>query len=190
MTNLTAFQNQLISDLQNEFTKLNPIDSNNDRFSIHTVKQSINDLEAFKESVFSFNRIMAEQLKQDCNKQIEKFNQEFSPVKLIHRDTNSMFDNDYYRKNPSNISRAFYFDGETDCNAWRVAVLFDYETVELDLPYEKYKLNKIKGLSWGLTDWFDRNNGNKITYKTLDEFIQANKTFQHWITDEYKKKTK
>jgi len=188
MTNLTKFQNQLISDLQNEFAKLNPPTSNDGRFSINTLKQSISDLEAFKDSIFKYNRTMALTLEQDFNTQIEKFNKEFSPVKLEIRNHKDIFNNEYSYEYPRNVDLTFYFEGEKDVNLYQGTVIFDIVSVKLELPYDTITFFKIKGLLWSRLGWINRDAANQ--YKSLDEFLQADKNFQAKITNEYKKLTK
>lgn len=188
MTNLTKFQNQLISDLQNEFAKLNPPTSNDGRFSINTLKQSITDLEAFKDSLFEYNRTMALTLEQEFNSQIEKFNEEFSPVKLEVRNYKDIFNDEYSYKYPQNVDLAFYFEGERDTNRYQGKVTFDVVSVKLELPYDTVTLCKIKGLHWSRFGGLNRTETNQ--YKSLDDFLQADKNFQHHITNEYKKLTK
>lgn len=188
MTNLTKFQNQLISDLQNEFAKLNPPTSNDGRFSINALKQSISDLEAFKDSIFKYNRTMALTLEQDFNAQIEKFNEEFSPVKLEIRNHRDIFNDEYTYKCPRNADLAFYFEGERDVNRYQGKVIFNIVSVKLELPYDTITCYKIKGLLWSRLGSLKQTETNQ--YKSLDEFLQADKNFQQHITNQYKELTK
>jgi hypothetical protein len=192
--NLTQFQENLIEELKQEFIKLNPkpVSESSGRFSIQAVKQDIDDTEAFRESVFEHNKAIAQQLQVSFKEQLDKFNTEFSPVGLyLFRATYlfEMFEADYSIRNPHTRDLALYFHGETDVNNWRLHVLYDYESVEIETSCQIIRCNKIKGLLWCWSGWLHRKDTHDL-YATLDDYVQANKSFQQSITATYAKLTK
>jgi len=187
---LTQFQENLIEDLKKEFNKLNPPPKvqTPGRFSLQALKKDLDDTEAFRKSVFDFNAVMARQLEQDFDRQIDEFNKEFSPVQIFARGTGNMFREDYYIKNPRSGNASIYFEGETDVNRHQLNVMYDYEPVEINTHCQVIRLEKIKGLLFHRLGYLHREKCD--SYKTLDEFVQNYKGFQQNITSEYKKLSK
>ncbi len=190
MNNLTQFQENLIEDLKKEFNKLNPPKTETSgRFSLQAVKKDLDDIEAFRKSVFDFNAAMAKQLEQDFFRQIEEFNNEFNPVQLSAKRTEDMFREEYYIQKPRSGNVSIYFDGETDVNRHQLNVMYDYEPVEINTHCQTIRLEKIKGLLFHRLGYLHREKMEYASYKTLDEFVQNYKGFQQNITSEYKKLT-
>ena len=188
--NLTTFQENLIEDLKKEFSKLNPPKvETSSRFSLQAVKKGIDDTEAFRKSVFDFNAVMAKQLEQDFDRQIEEFNNEFSPVEIFARGTENMFREEYYIQNPRSGNASIYFEGETDANRTQLNVMYEYEPVEIKTHCQTIRLEKIKGLLFHRLGYLHREKSEYQSYKTLDDFVQNYKGFQQNITSQYKKLT-
>jgi hypothetical protein len=187
---LTTFQENLIEELKSEFTKLNPpVVQSSGRFSLETVKKDVDDTEAFKKSVWDYNKKMSIMLKESMLKQVEEFNREFFPVNLRYKHLN-MFDyaDDYYLKNPKTAETAFYFNDEYDYT--RFYLLYSYDNVEIKTSCETIQLSKLKGLLWSRRDWLHRNDSGGKFYTTLDEFVQDSQNLQQIITSQYKKLSK
>jgi len=192
MTNLTEFQNNLILDLQKEFTRLNPPAETPGRFSMATLKQNIDSIEAFRKSIYSFNKAMARELKEKFHKQIDEFNKEFDPVNLTYG-TNcvtKMFEDEYYLKNPNNTEISLFFEGDNSSNNGQLYVLFNTAPVSIETSSETIRLYKITSLSWTKRSWIRRNEPIHQKYFTLDEFVQEEKSFQLNIQAKYKHLTK
>lgn len=192
MTNLTEFQNNLILNLQNEFTRLNPPAETPGRFSIATLKQNIDSIEAFRKSIYSFNRAMARELREKFHKQINEFNKEFDPVNLTYLENRvtKMFEEEYYLKNPNNGEVSLYFAGDNGSNNCQLYVLFNTAPVSIETSSETICLYKITSLSWTKRSWLRRDESTHKKYFTLDEFVQEEKSFQVNIQTKYKHLTK
>jgi hypothetical protein len=195
MSYLTTFQDQLLSDLEKEFKKLNSTTPTKGRFTINSVKKDIEEAEAFRKSILEHNRAIAQQLRIEYNFQLNAFNVEFSPVNLaLHRNRSSsgvskMFEDEYAMKNPQNVELALYFEGETDVNNCKLHVLYDYESVEIRTSCDTIRCFKIKGLLWSTRGWVHRHDAGGYFYKTLDNFIQGTENFQRTLTLVYKQLT-
>jgi hypothetical protein len=188
--NLTTFQENLIEDLKKEFSKLNPPKvETSGRFSLKAVKKDLDDIEAFKKSVFDFNAVMVKQLVQDFDRQIDEFNKEFSPVQIFVRGTDRMLLDEYYIQNPHHGDACIYFEGETDINRTQLHVMYDYGRVEINTHCQLIRLYKIKGILFHRLGYLHREKSEYKSYETLDEFVQNSKGFQQNITNEYKKLT-
>lgn len=192
MTNLTEFQNNLILDLQKEFTRLNPPAETPGRFSMATLKQNIDSIEAFKNSIYSFNKAMASELREKFHKQIDEFNKEFDPVNLTYG-TNcvtKMFEDEYYLKNPNSTEISLFFEGDNSSNNGQLYMLFNTAPVSIETSSQVIRLDKITSLSWTKRSWLRRDESTYKKYFTLDEFVQEEKSFQLNIQAKYKHLTK
>lgn len=196
MNNLTEFQKNLILDLQNEFTHLNPPAETLGRFSIATLKQNIDSIEAFRKSIYSFNKAMARELKEKFHKQIGEFNKEFDPVNLTYSDYGlddnviKMFEEEYYLKNPNHGEVSLRFAGDNSSNSVQLYVLFNTAPESIETSSETICLDKITSLSWAKRGWLYRKESTHKKYFTLDEFVQEEKSFQLNIQAKYKHLTK
>jgi hypothetical protein len=192
MSYLTTFQDQLLSDLQKEFKKLNSTTPAKGKFTIDSVKKDIEETEAFRKSILEHNKAIAQQLRIEYNYQLNEFNREFSPVSLaLHWRRSSsgvskMFEDEHTMKNPHSVDLALYFEGEEDVNLHRLHVLYDYEPVEIKTSCDLIRGFKIKGLLWSTRGWVHRHDAGGYFYKTLDNFIQGTENFQRTITLQYK----
>jgi hypothetical protein len=197
MNNLTEFQNNLILDLQKEFTRLNPpkVESSG-RFSLAAVKQDIDNVKAFKDSIFKYNQAIALELQKNIKTQIEEFNKEFDPIILTgFLDYHDMFgngttrraDTDYYIRNPHSAQLQLFLIGKTDHVA--VYVIYTTEIVTIKTSCETINLFKITGIQWTKRGYLYRQEDTH-KYPTLDEYTQNQKDFQYNITAMYKNLTK
>lgn len=197
MNNLTEFQNNLILDLQKEFLRLNPpkVESSG-RFSLAAVKQDIDNVKAFKDSIFSYNKAIALELQKTVKTQIEEFNKEFDPIRLTgFLDYHDMFGNgttrgddaDYYVRNPNSAELQLFLIGKTEYAA--VYVIYTTERVTIKTSCETISLFKITGVEWSKRGYLYRD-GDTHRYPTLDEYTQNQKDFQYNITAMYKNLTK
>lgn len=196
MNNLTEFQNNLILDLQKEFLRLNPpkVESSG-RFNLAAVKQDIDNVKAFKDSIFSYNKAIALELQKTIETQIEEFNKEFDPIRLQgFLDNHVMFgngtrreDSEYYIKNPNSAELQLFLIGRTDYPA--VYVIYATEQVIIKTSCETINLFKITGIQWTRRGYLYRNEDTH-KYSTLDEYTQKQKDFQYNITTMYKNLTK
>ena len=193
MSYLTTFQDQLLSDLEKEFKRLNSTTPTKGKFTIDSVKKDIEETEAFRKCILEHNKAIAQQLRIEYNSQLNAFNREFSPVSLaLHRNRSSastMFEDEYAMKNPQNVELALYFEGETDVNNCKLHVLYDYESVEIKTSCDLIRGFKIKGLLWSNRGWLHRHDAGGYFYKTLDNFIQGTENFQRTLTLKYKQLT-
>lgn len=196
MTKLTAFQDQLIQSLQSEFARLNPQPVANRRFTIDAVKNDIQSEQAFRESIVSYNKTIAEQLQQNFYRQINAFNNEFAPLDITWGnwgDTDRachMFVDDYSVKNPHSSEIGLFFNGDSANGGVQLYVLYDFEPVEIETTSNRIIMYKITGLLWTRRSWVKRNDSGAAMYKTFDEFIQNEKSFQQTITSKFKHLTK
>lgn len=195
MTKLTAFQDQLIQSLQSEFARLNPQPVANRRFTIDAVKNDIQSEQAFRESIISYNRSIAKQLEQDFYQQINAFHNEFAPLKMTWGTIGGVdkadyvFHDDYSMKKPGNEEIALSFSDDSS-NRDELYVLYDIKPVEIETTSNRITMYKITGLLWTRRSWVKRNNSGHAMYKTFDEFIQNEKSFQQTITSKFKHLTK
>lgn len=192
MNNLTEFQNNLILDLQKEFTRLNPPAETLGKFSMATLKQNIDTVEAFRKSIYFCNRAMARELKEKFYHQINEFNKEFDPVKLTYsgNDISKMFEDDHYLKNPNSVDVSLFFEGDNSSSNVQLYVLFNTAPVSIETSSETIRLSKITSLSWTKRSWIRRDESTHKKYFTLDEFVQEEKNFQLNIQAKYKHLTK
>ena len=193
MSHLTTFQDQLLSDLEKEFKRLNSTTPTKGRFTIDSVKKDIEETEAFRKSILEHNKAIAQQLRIEYNSQLNAFNREFSPVSLaLHRNRSSastMFEDEHAMRNPHSVDLALYFEGEKDVNLHRLHVLYDYEPVEIKTSCDLIRGFKIKGLLWSTRGWLHRHDAGGYFYETLDNFIQGTENFQRILTLVYKQST-
>lgn len=196
MTQLTAFQDQLIQSLQSEFARLNPQPVANRRFTIDAVKNDIQSEQAFRESIISYNKTIAEQLDRDFYQQITAFNNEFAPLDITWGNWGDsdraykMFCDDHSVRNPYSSEIGLYFSGDSSNGDVKLYVLYDFEPVEIETTSNKIRMFKITGLLWTRRSWVNRNDSGAAMYKTFDEFIQNEKSFQQTITSKFKHLTK
>ena len=194
MNNLTEFQNNLILDLQKEFLRLNPpkVESSG-RFSLAAVKQDVDNVKAFKDSIFKYNKAIALELQKIIGTQVEEFNKEFDPIRLTgFLDYHDMFGNgttrgadaDYYIQNPNSAELRLFLIGKTDHVA--VYVIYTTERVTIKTSCENISLSKITGIQWTKRGYLYRDTDTD-KYPTLDEYTQKQKNFQYDITSLYKK---
>lgn len=197
MNNLTEFQNNLILDLQKEFLRLNPpkVESSG-RFNLAAVKQDIDNVKAFKDSIFKYNQAIALELQKNIQIQIEEFNKEFDPIRLTgFLDYHDMFGNgttrgadaDYYIRNPHSAQLQLFLIGKTDYPA--VYVIYTTEIVTIKTSCETISLSKITGIQWTKRGYLYRQEDTH-KYPTLDEYVQKQTTFQQIVTTLYKNLTK
>lgn len=193
MNNLTEFQNNLILDLQKEFTRLNPpkVESSG-RFNLAAVQQDIDNVKAFKDSIFSYNKALALELQKIIGTQLEEFNKEFDPIRLTgFLDYHDMFgngtrrdDSDYYIRNPNSAELKLFLVGKTDYPS--VTVIYTTERVAINTSCENISLFKITGIQWTKRGYLYKDTDTD-KYSTLDEYTQKQKNFQYDITAMYKK---
>jgi hypothetical protein len=191
MNNLTKFQNQLITDLQNEFAKLNPpATQDSGRFSIATLKKDVQEVDSFKKSIWDYNIKMSIMLEKSMHEQIEQFNKEFAPVNLYFDKRLRMFSEDsdyYYIKNPNSADAQLSFEKQEYIGLY---VLFNTTRVTITTSCETISMRKITGLLWSTRSSLCRNDSEAVHYATLEDFVQQNKNFQRKITNEYNNLTK
>lgn len=196
MTQLTAFQDQLIQSLQSEFARLNPQPVANRRFTIDAVKNDIQSEQAFRESIISYNRSIAKQLEQDFYQQINAFNNEFAPLDITWGNWSDgdraikMFNENHSMKRPHNAEIGLFFSGDSSNSDVKLYVLYDFKLVEIETTSDTIGMFKITGLLWTRRSWVKRNDSGAPMYKTFDEFIQNEKSFQQSITSKFKHLTK
>jgi len=79
---LTPFQQKLVDDLTNEFTKLNvkPTVNNVNRFTFATISECNREEEHFKNTIIEHNRIMFDLFIKQFNDDIKAFKKEFGKV--------------------------------------------------------------------------------------------------------------
>ncbi len=208
MTNLTRFQEQLISDIQKEFTNLNSkkeANSSGTKFSMATIENCINEEEKFIQVIDKHNLKMIDSISKMMLKEIKDFNKEFGKViELKHnyskyKNVPNTFDkmvevnkksckNDYHshQTNLYFVSKVIFNRSNDQWNHFNNA---DYRTYYLDFKRElvsitlesgkKVQLYKIIGSQYLTRDWLNTSNGNK--YDSLDEMLQLDKEVQRDI---------
>ena len=88
MSNLTKFQDKLISELKGEFERINPreAESTNKRFSLATINKCINEEDNFMESIYSYNKKVIAKLKKQFFDELKKLTKlMISWMKLFRR---------------------------------------------------------------------------------------------------------
>lgn len=196
MTQLTAFQDQLIQSLQSEFARLNPQPVANRRFTVDAVKNDIQSEQAFRESVIRYNSGIAKQLEQDFYQQITTFNNEFAPLDITWGNWGDsdraykMFHDDHSMKNPHSAEIGLFFNGDSSNGGVKLYVLYDFKPIEIETTSNRIIMYKITGICWTTSSWLNRKDSGAAMYKTFDEFIQNEKSFQQSITSKFKHLTK
>ena len=206
MSNLTKFQEQLISDIQKEFTKLNTKEEANSKgkkFTLATIENCINEEEKFIEIVQKHNEKMIATFSKMMLKEIKDFNKEFGKVIELKYEftkyenskqglfsymveTNNKSPKDEYKSYETIlyfVSRVKFNRAHKDWNYFNNA---DYRTYYLDFKREvvsitlesgkKVHLYKIIGAQYLTKDWLNRENGKK--YDSLDEMLQRDDEVQ------------
>jgi|688.fasta_scaffold99251_6 hypothetical protein len=206
MSNLTKFQEQLITDIQKEFTKLNTkeeINSKGKKFTLATIEDCINEEVKFIDIIKKHNEKMIAAFSKMMLKEIKDFNKEFGKViELKYEFTkyeNSkgglfsyMVENN--KKSPENEYKSYetilYFVSKVKFNRgndrWNFFNNADYRKYYLDFKREvasitlesgkKVQLYKIIGAQYLTKDWLNRGNGKK--YDSLDEMLQRDDEVQ------------
>lgn len=209
MSNLTNFQEKLISDIQKEFTKLNTkeeVNSKGKKFSLATIENCINEEEKFIEIVQKHNEKMIATFSKLMLKEIKDFNKEFGKViDLKHEftkyanSTGGMFSYmvEANKKTPKNqytsSETILYFVSKVKFNRsndqWNYFNNADYRQYYLDFKREKVsitlesgkivQLYKIIGAQYLTKSWLHRENAEK--YDSLEEMLQCNSEVQKSI---------
>jgi len=206
MTNLTKFQEQLISDIQKEFTKLNVKEESNSKgkkFTLATIENCINEEEKFIEIVQKHNEKMIATFSKIMLKEIKDFNKEFGKVIELKHDfhkykTSTQGILSYMietnKKSPKNEYKSsetiLYFVSKVKFNRgndqWNHFNNADYRSYYLDFKREvvsitlesgkKVGLYKIIGAQYLTRDWLGREQARK--YDSLDEMLQRDDEVQ------------
>ena len=82
MSNLTKFQDKLISELKGEFERINPreAESTSKRFSLDTINKCINEEDNFKKSIYSYNKTVIAKLKKQFFDEFLQLSKEFDDL--------------------------------------------------------------------------------------------------------------
>ena len=206
MTNLTKFQEQLISDIQKEFSKLNTkeeINAKSKKFSMETINNCINEEEKFIDIVHKHNIKMVDAFSKIMLKEIKDFNKEFGKVIELKHDFTKYSSSqqgvfsymvEQNKKSPKNSYNTYetnlYFVSKVKFNRmndqWNYFNNADYRTYYLDFKREQalitlesgkqVTLLKIIGAQYLTKDWLHRDNGKR--YDSLDEMLQRDDEMQ------------
>jgi hypothetical protein len=206
MSNLTKFQEQLISDIQKEFTKLNAKEETNakgKKFSMETINNCINEEEKFIDIVHKHNIKMVDAFSKIMLKEIKDFNKEFGKVIELKHDYTRYTTSEQgvfsymveqNKKSPKNSYNTYetklYFVSKVKFtrsdDQWNFFNKADYRTYYLDFKREKVSITlesgkqvtllKIIGAQYLTKDWLHRDNGKR--YDSLDEMLQRDDEMQ------------
>lgn len=206
MSNLTQFQEQLIFDIQKEFSKLNAkeeINSKGKKFSIETINNCINEEEKFIDIVHKHNIKMVDAFSKIMLKEIKDFNKEFGKVIELKHDftrysssQQGVFNHmvEQNKKSPKNsyntCETKLYFVSKVKFtrsnDEWNFFNNADYRTYYLDFKREKVSITlesgkqvtlcKIIGVQYLTKDWLRRDEGKR--YDSLDEMLQRDDEMQ------------
>lgn len=206
MSNLTQFQEKLISDIQKEFSKLNAkeeINSKGKKFSMETINNCINEEEKFIDIVHKHNIKMVDAFSKIMLKEIKDFNKEFGKVIELKHDYTRYSSSqqgvfscmvEQNKKSPKNSYNTYetklYFVSKVKFtrsnDQWNFFNNADYRTYYLDFKREKVSITlesgkqvtllKIIGAQYLTKDWLHRDNGKR--YDSLDEMLQRDDEMQ------------
>ena len=210
--NLTAFQQKLVDDLINEFTKINPkpIANGTKRFTFDTIAECNKEQERFIETIKKNNLTMMKVFINQFNDEIKAFKKEFGKVLDIqigyssYNNNHHTFDNFVEQNNEkplanNNFNEMFiflvsktkpYIDSD---NRWNYCKGMKYHKIYADFKreYVKHKLEsgkevyafKIIGFQYSTSEYLYRDRDRVITTSTLDELIQTDKNTQTKIVE-------
>jgi hypothetical protein len=210
--NLTAFQQKLVDDLINEFTKINPkpIANGTKRFTFDTIAECNKEQERFIETIKKNNLTMMKVFINQFNDEIKAFKKEFGKVLDIqigyssYNNNHHTFDNFVEQNNEkplanNNFNEMFIFlvsktKPYTDSdNRWNYCKGMKYHKIYADFKreYVKHKLEsgkevyafKIIGFQYSTSEYLHRDRDRVITTSTLDELIQTDKNTQTKIVE-------
>jgi hypothetical protein len=206
MSNLTKFQEQLISDIQKEFNKLNTKEEANSKgkkFSMATIENCINEEEKFIGIIHKHNEKMVAAFSKIMLNEIKAFNKEFGKVielkheYLRHKNSTQGLFSDMVqtnKKSPKNNYKTnetiLYFVSKVKFNhsndQWNYFEGADYREYYLDFKRElvsitlesgkQVQLFKIIGAQYLTKNWLHRDVSKK--YDSLDEMLQLNDEVQ------------
>jgi hypothetical protein len=206
MSNLTKFQDKLITELKGEFERINPseVKSTSKRFSLDTINKCINEEDDFRESVYSYNKKVIATLKKQFFDELKKLKKEFDNL-IVFNDghmvsnilwggwesfekhykdpqTNSVYSEiilvNTKKENPNNYTTSLrYFDGK---DYRKITCLFETQSESIILESGKeIKLFKVIGLRYTTKDWLHLEGA--VFGSSLDELIQIDKDLQQKI---------
>jgi hypothetical protein len=211
MEQLTKTQQDLISDLVKEFTKINPTkDNDNKRFSIATINECLNEEEHFYKTIAKHNVSMIDMLVGEVKKEVVKLKKEFGKVfdiKFGHKVQRNDSEERYtlekmvdYNKSKYGILRDNY---STDTRVMLVSNTKNYPSFDnnyfgkaycmLFLSFKREKVSmtltsgatlvayKVVGLNYSNRDWSSKDLDTYRSYPSLDELIQNNQQTQQAI---------
>ena len=209
MENLTRFQASLISDLTNEFDRLNPkVDkSKPKRFGVNTIMNCIDEEKSFIESVYAYNRGVKMKLREDLDRMTDDFMAEYEEYfnltygskysatniwngleMLFDESKNSVSESDelliYIVSNTKQLERGS--DTKDYCDGMKyigIHVSFNVERVSITLDSGKeISLNKIKGFRFSSDSYYlYKDKGFFVQSTSLDGLIQNSKRIQQNI---------
>ena len=210
--NLTAFQQKLVDDLINEFTKINPkpIANGTKRFTFDTIAECNKEEERFIQTIKKNNLTMMKVFINQFNDEIKAFKKEFGKVLDIqightsYNKPNHTFDNfveqnkekllannNFHEMKIFIVSKSKpYSDSDS---RWNYCKGMKYHTIYADFKreYIKHKLEsgkevygfKIVGFQYSTSEYLYRDRNGTIITSTLDELIQTDKNTQTKIVD-------
>ena len=208
MENLTRFQASLISDLTNEFDRLNPKEdkSKPKRFGIDTINNCINEEKAFIESIYAYNRAMKKKLKESFDRMTDEFMAEYEEYfhliygkryseKIIWNTIDTLFNVEEDKVEDSNelvivvASNTKPFNRGSDkkdfadgMDYFTIHVTFELIREKITLDSGKgISLNKIKGLRFSNYDYLYKGKDFEYSANSLDGLIQICKQIQQTI---------
>jgi hypothetical protein len=209
--NLTPFQQKLVDDLIQEFTKINPkpTDSGTKRFSFDTIDECNKEEQRFKDTIKKHNETMMKVFVNQFNDEIKAFKKEFGKVLDIqigysinnvhsHRQTfenfvsenkaNPLSNNQPYEMQIFLVSKKKLYKGEPRwnyCNGkaqTNIFADFNRELIRHNLDSGKeVTAYKIIGLEYRTHEYLYKERGTTET--TLDGLIQATKSIQTRIVE-------
>lgn len=210
--NLTPFQQKLVDDLINEFSKINPkpIENGTKRFSFDTIAECNKEEERFLETIRKNNLTMIKVFVNQFNDEIKAFKKEFGKVLDIQigyvSSTNyprNTFDNCITQNKEkilgnNNFSEMHIYlvsksKKYTSDSSYDYCKGMSYHKIYADFKreYIKHKLesgkevyaHKIVGFMYSNNEYLHRDRDRTIITRTLDELIQTDKYTQTKIVE-------
>lgn len=195
MKTLTDNQQKLVESLQNEFIKLNSINTyNTDRFSLNTIYNTEAEKNKIVSEMIEYNKAIMSSEIENLKNQAELFNEEYEGVLKVHTDyycnpkefNSYIFD--YYKKGlnlyQGELKASLHFvsiQGKNNnysdlMHEVSFCMQFEGNNVEYALSDgSKINLFKVQRLVYG----FNKSHEEiKTTYLTIEEMIQSETKLQ------------
>jgi hypothetical protein len=204
MTALTKFQEKLISDMTNEFNRLNPkqeATGKPKKFGANTLIDCIDEEKKFNQTMDAYNKTMAKKLRKGFDENIAELTKEYKKLfdvrvgyyrnntPLLWGGANEAF-NSFNHSNDIYIGILSRIKEINKCGSFNTTYYWDMDYVKIyaSLTFETISIsldngsNVSRGKLTHISYHADSYYKNEPKYKSIDELIQNTPALQRQLT--------